>query len=151
MSAAADILRLQLQLVGKWYRYGAKGPEFFDCSGFITYPLWLATGIDLRATHDTDRMFQEWERLEAPESGCVALFGGRKLPDGSYDPKDVEHVMSVLTLGPDEPDLVIGTTRGGRDILTLDDAQRVGAKVDVFRFDKYRDDFRGYRRLPLAA
>jgi murein DD-endopeptidase len=150
VSRIAPILVHQLRLVGKWYRYGGKGPEFFDCSGFITYPLWLATGLDYRATCDTDRMWLEWERLEAPETGCVALFGGRKLPDGTYDPKDVEHVMSVLTLGPDEPDLVIGTTRGGRDILTLDDARKVGARVDVFRFDNYRNDFRGYRRLPLA-
>lgn len=151
MSAAADILRLQLRLVGRWYGWGAKGPDRFDCSGFITYPLWQVTGQDLRAHCNTDRMWKDWEPLRFPIAGCVALFGGKKLPSGEFAPDDVEHAMVVLPLDGDEPDLLVGTTRGDSSILTLEDAKRADARVDVFRFDRYRDDFRGYRRLPIAA
>lgn len=151
MSHAADIIRLQLRLVGKPYRWGGKGPDAFDCSGIVTYPLWMVTGQDLRATCNTDTMWLKWEPLRFPIAGCVALFGGKKFANGEFDPEDVEHVMVVLPLDGDEPDLLIGTTRGDSSILTLEDARRAEARVEVFRFDQYRHDFRGYRRLPIAA
>lgn len=149
---AAEILKLQLELLGKPYRWNAKGPDAFDCSGFITWPLWKVTGIDLRATHNTDRMLAEWEPLRFPVAGCVALFGGKKLANGEWDPTDVEHAMVVLPLDGGLPDLLIGACGGGRSILTLEDARRADARVKVKRDDHYRTkEFRGYRRLPIAA
>lgn len=152
MSAAAEIIKLQLQLLGFPYRWGGKGPDAFDCSGFITWPLWKVTGLDLRDTCNTDRMLNEWEKVRFPVAGCVALFGGRKLANGEYDPRDVEHAMMVLPLDGDEPELLIGACGGGPSIITLEDALRADAKVKVKLADQYRrSEFRGYRKLPIAA
>lgn len=145
MNEHADFIEAALELIGTPYRWGGKDPASgLDCSGFITYALWRATGIDLRATHNTDRLWWEWQPAKHPRAGDVAFFGGS-------GPADVEHVMMVLPLDGDVtlPELMIGACGGDRTTTTLREAQRRGARVQVKQGAGYRSDFRGYRKVPI--
>lgn len=145
MSPHADFIEHALELIGTPYRWAGKDPASgLDCSGFVTFALWKATGLDLRDTHNTDRMWNEWEPVRFPRAGDVALFGGT-------GPRDVDHVMMVLPLDGDVelPELLIGACGGDRTTTTLREAQRRGARVQVKQGTGYRTDFRGYRKVPI--
>jgi hypothetical protein len=144
VSPHADYIEHALELIGTPYRWAGKDPASgLDCSGFITYALWKATGLDLRDSHNTDRMWNEWEPARFPRAGDVALFGGTGA-------QDVEHVMMVLPLDGDElPELLVGACGGDRTTTTLREAQRRGARVQVKQGTGYRSDFRGYCKVPI--
>ena len=67
--------------MGKWYRWGATGPETFDCSGLVGYAL---TGTYKRI--GTTWTFMKWERTTNPQPGdictnthhCGIYIGGGK-------------------------------------------------------------------------
>jgi len=145
VSQHADFIARALELIGTPYRWGGKDPATgLDCSGFITFALWQATGKDFRETHNTDRMWWEWAPARFPRAGDLAFFGGT-------GPNDVDHVMMVLPLDGDVelPELLVGACGGDRTTTTVREAIRRKACVQVRQGTSYRPDFRGYRQVPL--
>jgi hypothetical protein len=151
LSAHAEFLELVLELVGVPYVYGGKDPaQGLDCSGLVTHALRKVTGDDWRHTHNTDALWRVLRPIRFPRSGDLAFYGGKRLPDGGYDPHDVEHVMVVLPLdGDDEECLLVGACGGDSTTVNLREAVRRGARVQVRQGVHYRDDFRGFRALPI--
>jgi hypothetical protein len=151
VSHHAAFLECVLELMHTPYRWGGKKPEGgLDCSGLVTHALHKVTGLDWRNSHNTDRLWTGLPSIPFPRSGDLALYGGKKRPDGGYEPLDVEHVMVVLTLdGEAEEHLVVGACGGDSTTTTLREAHRRGARVQVRQGVHYRPDFRGYRKLPI--
>lgn len=121
------------------YRWGAKGPLRFDCSGLVTYCIHQVGGPDYRETYNAQRLFNEFQKLEAdekPRPGDLCFYG--------MNDQHITHVMVNMGDGT-----VFGATGG--DSTTTDDvaAARRGACVKSRASVTYRPDFRGYRRLPL--
>ena len=114
------------------------GQPVFDCSGFVAHCLWQAGGPDVRASHNAQRMFNEW--VVAPndggQQGGCAFFGSA--------PDKIDHV--ALCLGGGQ-----GLEACGGDHTTTDlmEAARRGARVKGGYF--HRADIRGYRFLPLTT
>ncbi len=121
-----------LGLLGTPYLWGGKSLEGIDCSGVVTYAPKLAGGPDWRATHNSERLFDE-RALE---------------PVGELKPGDLvfypRHVMVHIASG-----LVVGAVDGGRRTTSLEIARNQGARVKMRdRFD-YRRDITGFRRMPF--
>ena len=57
--------------VGKPYRLGGKGPDSFDCSGFVSYCL---TGRYNRL--GTTKTFIKWPQVSNPQPGDVCVNSG---------------------------------------------------------------------------
>lgn len=62
---------------GKWYQYGATGPNTYDCSGLV-YEAFLKEGINI--SRDTYSMLAtngngHFERVYTPERGDLAFYG----------------------------------------------------------------------------
>ena len=126
------------------YLWGGKESSTgLDCSGFITAPLWqLSHGsLDMRATHNTDRLFKELPHvgIGAEQSGDVACYRGAN----STGPSDIEHVMLVLY-----PGVVVGQAYGGKLNVSKEYSVARGHWTKALRSD-YRPDLCGFLRLPL--
>lgn len=140
----ARFLALVIEQMGAPYRWGSKGQvvrpgiRTFDCSGLVTWALHKVGGPDWRATHNTDRLWDECRRVDAPQPGDVVLYGA-----GGARPNP-NHVMVCLSDG-----LVLGASGGGSRTLTLADAEAQGARVKVFTSADYRPDRLGFRALPF--
>ena len=121
------------------YLWGGKSLQALDCSGLVTLGLYLASGLDLRQTHNTDMMWNHWEPISGVQTrpGDVALYGGSR-------PDDVSHVMVLLDGGS-----VIGASGGDSTSTSLRIAASQGAQVRRYSRADYRSDLRGFRRLPL--
>ena len=79
-----------LAQLGKPYVWGAEGPDFFDCSGFIYYCLKQA-GYDLdRATADTYSRNKKWEYVDKND-----LQPGDLMFYYSDDKSDGDHVGHI--------------------------------------------------------
>ena len=131
---------LELLVHRPGYVWGGKTNEGCDCSGFATLPLHLAGGPDFRHTHNTDKLWTEFPRIPDGDAlvGDVALYGVNP-----SNPDDVSHCMVYLGLG-----VVVGMAWGG-PADTNAAASRAAGKVPLVRPVRYRDDFRGFIRLPL--
>lgn len=151
------LLKIAVELVQTPYLWGGKGemvyapkgakiaPYFgLDCSGFITYSVYKLTGKDLRFTHNTDKMWQEWEEVsyEDVEPGDCAMYGGDT-------ENDVDHVMMVLCVIGDVI-VVVGACSGDSKTIDRKIAKDQDARVKVRASHLYRRDFRGFRRCPIA-
>lgn len=144
-----DFLAEVLGLVGTPYLWGGKSPSGIDCSGVVTFGLWKVGGPDWRRTYSSERLWTQLEPIRFPRSGDLAFYG--------KSPRDISHVMVVLPLDWDalgssdesEASLVVGACGGDSRTTTLAEAQRRGARVQVKRGIHYRDDFRGFRKLPI--
>lgn len=138
----AEYLRALVSLVGTPYIYAGRGPTGVDCSGAISRALRLSSGgtIDLDAWW-TDKMWTTWPPVIEPLPGDACFYGG--------EGPDVSHVMVLLTPpGRGVPDgLVIGSSGGGRNCTTPEQALRLGAGVHAKPGVHYRDDFRGFRSM----
>lgn len=125
------------------YIWGGKSMKGLDCSGFVTLPLWQFSGgaIDLRATHNTDRLWVHFPRIALghEQPGDVAVYQGAS----SKGPDDVEHVMVYAGSG-----IVVGQAYGGH--LNVDAAYSVarGHWTQALPLH-YRPDLAGFIRLPL--
>jgi cell wall-associated NlpC family hydrolase len=124
------------------YLWGAKGkaakPGFlaFDCSGLVTW-CWLQVGgDDWRQTHNAARLWDDLRATANPRAGTLVFYGPRNAPN---------HVMVALGEG-----VALGASGGGRDTLTLGEAEAQGARVKVFAHYIYRPDVLGFRELPFA-
>ena len=145
MSQHAEFIQCVLELMGTPYIWGGKYPASgLDCSGLVTHALHKVTGRDWRATHNTDKLWTGLPEPRFPRCGDLAFYGGKS-------ETDVEHVMVVLPIdGDDGPqELVIGACGGDSRTTSLREARRRGAKVQVRQGVHYRDDFRGFRKLPI--
>lgn len=131
-------------LVRPGYVWGGKSRTGADCSGFVTGPLFEASdgAIDLRATHNTDRLWTEFPRVSREEAlpGDVALYFG----EHSTGPDDVSHAMVYLGEG-----LVCGQAYGGPKDTNAEASRAAGKVTQVLSVD-YRPDLAGFVRLPLT-
>lgn len=125
------------------YLWGGKGAGALDCSGFVTFPLFVLShgAVDMRATHNTDRLWCEFPRVTRPEPGDVALYFGK----GSTGPDDVEHAMVYVGANA-----VVGQAIGGRANISREWSQSRGHWTKA-RALHYRNDLAGFVRLPLVA
>ena len=74
---SSPIVNNALAMVGKPYRYGAKGPESFDCSGLVWYS-FRRSGYDVpRTSADQYRVAQRISLSEA-RPGDLLFFGSRR-------------------------------------------------------------------------
>lgn len=145
MTSRSVFFRRALELLASrpGYVWGGKQPGALDCSGFVTLALHLAGGPDLRATHNTDRLWTEFPRVELADvlPGDLALYQGAF----SKGPEDVEHVMVYAGLG-----LCFGMAWGGSHD-TDAEVSRLAGKVAMVRELHYRPDFAGFVRLSFTT
>lgn len=71
--AALDFAYAQ---VGKWYEYGAAGPDTYDCSGLMMRA-WGAAGVSLpRTTYSQAEVGQRINSMDALQPGDIMFFDG---------------------------------------------------------------------------
>lgn len=83
-SNVQPVIDLAFMQIGKWYEYGADGPETFDCSGLTSYLYKNTTGIWIgRSTYDqinsgVEVSYNELQPgdLIFPHSGHVGIYIG---------------------------------------------------------------------------
>lgn len=59
-----EVIQSSISLLGKPYKSGAKGPDSFDCSGFVYY-IYKKSGIDLPVS--TDKLIQTGYEVKRSE------------------------------------------------------------------------------------
>lgn len=128
-------LAAAMSRIGMPYVWCAKGPHQFDCSGLVTWALQQAGGPDLRAMHNTTKLWLELPATQHPEPGDLAFYT-------SSPEHDVDHVMVLGPLG-----IVFGAAGGDHTTTSLVEALRRKARVRVEPCADYRPGFRGYRSL----
>ncbi|WP_426747238.1 NlpC/P60 family protein [Myxococcus faecalis] len=148
-SPRARFVAFVLSQIGAPYRWGAKGERdtrtgqrSFDCSGLVTAALRHVGGPDLRDTHNTDRL---WADFQPVGLAGELLPGDLVLYHHHKDRRDAEHVMVHVGAG-----VVVGASGGGSSTRTLEDAARADARVKVYDSMHYRAGLMGFRRLPLG-
>ncbi len=120
--------------VGKLYRWGAKGPDNFDCSGLVTAGL-LELGLpDWRMTHNASRLFAELVPTDNPLPMDLVFYG---------QPEHVSHVVFFYGDGR-----ILGACGGNQGTTTNAVALATGAAVKFRKSVNYRPDCRGFRKLP---
>lgn len=124
------------------YVWGGRTQQGLDCSGFVTVALQLAGGPDLRASHNTDKLWTGFPRIELADvkPGDLALYFGAF----SKGPDDVEHLMVCDGAGN-----CFGMASGGSKDVDAE-ASRQAGKVAAVRSLDYRPDLAGFVRLPLT-
>lgn len=121
--AAAAMVNVAIQQVGKPYVFGAEGPDSFDCSGLIVYS-WNQVGVNLpRVTaRDMYAMATPIDPSQARSGDMIfAEFGSRGLP--ADEPGHVQIVVQpgtiveayttgkpvrIRTYNPNDPDIRFG-------------------------------------------
>lgn len=116
-----------------YYLWGRKGPESFDCSGFVTYGLHTVGGPDWRDTHFAGRLWRELPIATRPTGGDLCFYGS---------PGVITHVMVWMPDG-----CVIGASGGNSDTTTVEIAHLKRAFVKKRGSKMYRPDFRGFRHF----
>ena len=83
------IIKSALRLLGTPYKWGATGPNAFDCSGFTRH-VFRVNGYELpRVSRDQSQIGQKVSDCDSLQSGDLIFFGGR------VDRYQVHHVGIV--------------------------------------------------------
>jgi cell wall-associated NlpC family hydrolase len=124
--------------VGKWYVFGAEGPDTFDCSGLVKFMLAhigvRPDGRDAQSQHDyfADAAHGTPVPLDELRFADVCFYG--------QTTRDIHHV--TIAWGGDR---VLEAAFGSRSTTSVAIARRQGAKVaisDVRRHSHLLDAFR---------
>jgi hypothetical protein len=117
------------------YRWGAAGPEAFDCSGLVEWGM-KEIGMSLGdiCSADLYRLFHGKKVLEP-----AALPGSLWLYSNTGDANKITHVMVMLRKWGDGKGTLIGSRGGGPTTKTIDDAWEHRAFVDVTLTDYWHD------------
>lgn len=109
----------------------------FDCSGLVTVALHMATigKIDLRGTHSAKTILDTFPQCADSKDGSF--------PEGTIICYP-QHVAIDLGRG-----IVVDANRGDSKTVSILDAQRQGARVEVHRSIRPVSSIIGYRRIPL--
>lgn len=81
MSRLEAILTTAAAQIGDWYRYGAEGPDVFDCSGLTQYS-YAAGGISLPRTAREQQHYAT--RVTDPQPGDLVFWGNPATHVGIY-------------------------------------------------------------------
>lgn len=135
--ARYTFLAAVLALEGLPYRWGGKGPAAggIDCSGLVAWAAYVVGGLDVRHTHNSDRLWAELLPIDEPQPADLAFYGR---------PGDPSHVVVCLggLLGP-----VIGANGGDSTTTTPQLAAARDAKVKRKPHPRYRPDLLGFRSI----
>ena len=117
--------------IGTPYRYGARGPKAFDCSGFTSY-VYRQFGIELsRSSRDQARDGKAVEGTYADmQKGDIIIFGARA------SRRSIGHVGIFIEMMPD-----------GQDFTFIHAATHGGVTVSHIKEDYYAARFLGARRV----
>ena len=120
--------------IGTPYRYGARGPKAFDCSGFTSYVYrqFGIVGINLsRSSRDQARDGKAVEGTYADmQKGDIIIFGARA------SRRSIGHVGIFIEMMPD-----------GQDFTFIHAATHGGVTVSHIKEDYYAARFLGARRV----
>lgn len=142
MTLREKFLDLGREQIGKPSLWGAKTGDAFDCSGLVTWLLWQIGGPDLRATHNTDRLWAELDVVPGgPQPGDFVFYR----PEKPRDENDMEHVAILLEGG-----LVLTADGASSRIHTLEAAKEAHAIVRIRGDVNYRKRLAGFRSFPLV-
>ena len=117
--------------IGTPYRYGARGPKAFDCSGFTSY-VYRQFGIELsRSSRDQARDGKAVEGTYADmQKGDIIIFGARA------SRRSIGHVGIFIEMMPD-----------GQDFTFVHAATHGGVTVSHIKEEYYAARFLGARRI----
>ena len=117
--------------IGTPYRYGARGPKAFDCSGFTSY-VYRQFGIELsRSSRDQARDGKAVEGTYADmQKGDIIIFGARA------SRRSIGHVGIFIEMMPD-----------GQDFTFIHAATHGGVTVSHIKEEYYSARFLGARRI----
>ena len=117
--------------IGTPYRYGARGPKAFDCSGFTSY-VYRQFGINLsRSSRDQARDGKAVEGTYADmQKGDIIIFGARA------SRRSIGHVGIFIEMMPD-----------GQDFTFIHAATHGGVTVSHIKEEYYAARFLGARRI----
>ena len=117
--------------IGTPYRYGARGPKAFDCSGFTSY-VYRQLGINL--SHSSKDQAHDGRAVEGTyadmQKGDIIIFGARA------NRKSVGHVGIFIEMMPD-----------GQDFTFIHAATHGGVTVSHIKEEYYITRFLGARRI----
>ncbi len=110
-----DIVLEAIKHEGKPYKYGADGPDKFDCSGFTRYVYLVATGYEL--PHSSSMQAELGKEIIQKDAlpGDLVFFGNPKT-------RHISHTGIVLKIIGDEVTGVIHCTNSGVTIDTEEKA-----------------------------
>lgn len=111
----SSILDYAQKHLGKKYRSGGKGPNVFDCSGFVGY-VYRHFGFTMGASSRDQYLQGTAVEQSELQPGDLMFFGGRKKGKTT-----VGHVGIVLKVDPDN-----------RQVQFIHAATSVGIKIDRF-------------------
>jgi hypothetical protein len=119
--------------LGKPYRYGAQGPDAFDCSGLVLDCL-LQAGLklpDMTAQNLYEYFHQNKVLLSASKPGCLVFYWSKTR---NY----ICHVMSVYQIWPNGERMLAGACSGDSDCITIDIAVLQNASVKLALASNYQ-------------
>ncbi|MBO4917626.1 MAG: C40 family peptidase [Bacteroidales bacterium] len=131
-SRVADLLIEEAyKYIGTPYRYGARGPKAFDCSGFTSY-VYRKFGYIL--SHSSKEQAKDGRAVEGTyadlQKGDILIFGGRA------SRRSIGHVGIFIEMSPD-----------GQDFTFIHAATHGGVTVSHISEEYYPPRFLGARRI----
>lgn len=143
MNKRLDFIAWCLKQLGKPYLWGQKGPDAFDCSGFVTAGYFEVGLPDWRQTHSSANLWDELDDVPLV-LGELQSFPQPKPGDLAFWGDPVNHVMVHWGDGR-----LIGACGGDHTTTTVELALKRNAKVRYRNGVNYRPTFRGYRVSPF--